>query len=58
MPEVLMSVCVLSSDMNLVENAYQSIILANLDSEADVEAYAKTLEAQGRVVSYVFQSVK
>ena len=58
MPEVLMSVCVLSSDMNLVENAYQSIILANLDSEADVEAYAKTLEAQGRVVSYVLQSVK
>ena len=56
--DVLMSATVISRDMDIVDNAYQAIILNTLKTEKDVSAYASELEKAGKLVSYVFQSTK
>ena len=56
--DVLMSSTIISQDMDIVENAYQNIILNNLKTEHDVTAYAAELEKAGKLVSYVFQSIQ
>lgn len=56
--DVLMSATIISRDTDIVENAYQSIILNTLKSEQEVTAYASELEKEGKLVSYVFQSTQ
>ena len=56
--DVLMSATVISKDMDIVENAYQNIILNTLKTEQEVVAYAAELEKAGKLVSYVFQSTQ
>ena len=56
--DVLMSSTVISRDMDIVENAYQTIILNTLKTEKDVSDYAANLEKAGKLVSYVFQSTQ
>jgi hypothetical protein len=56
--DVLMSASIISSDMDIVGNTYQSIILNTLGSEQEVSAYAAELEKAGKLVSYVFQSTQ
>ena len=54
--DILMSATVISMDGNLVDDVYQTIILNTFATEAEVEAYTVTLEKEGKLVSYVFQS--
>ena len=54
--DILMSATVISNDMDIVGDVYQTIILNTLNTEAEVEAYASMLEKDGKLVSYVFQS--
>ena len=56
--DVLMSSTIISRDMDIVENAYQNIILNTLKTEQEVNAYAAELEKAGKLVSYVFQSTQ
>lgn len=54
--DILMSATVISRDLNLVDDVYQTIILNTLSTEAEVTTYAAILEKEGKLVSYVFQS--
>ena len=54
--DILMSATVISMDGNLVDDVYQTIILNTLGTEAEVAAYAASLEKDGKLVSYIFQS--
>lgn len=56
--DVLLSSAVISRDLNIVDNAYQTIILNTLETEQEVKSYADSLEKEGKLVSYVFQSVQ
>ena len=56
--DVLLSSVVISRDLNIVDNAYQTIILNTLKTEQEVKSYASALEKEGKLVSYVFQSVQ
>ena len=56
--DVLLSSAVISRDLNIVDNAYQTIILNTLKTEQEVKSYASALEKEGKLVSYVFQSVQ
>ena len=56
--DVLMSATVISKNMDIVENAYQTIILNTLKTGQEVTAYAAELEKAGKLVSYVFQSTQ
>ena len=56
--DVLMSVTIISQDKDIVENAYQTMILNTLKTEQEVKDYASDLEKEGKLVSYVFQSVQ
>ncbi|MBO4393267.1 MAG: hypothetical protein J5800_02885, partial [Spirochaetales bacterium] len=56
--DVLLSSAVISRDMDIVDNAYQTIILNTLKTEQEVAAYASELEKAGKLVSYVFQSTQ
>ena len=56
--DVLMSATIISRDTDIVENAYQAIILNTLKTEQEVAAYAAELEKAGKMVSYVFQSTQ
>ena len=56
--DVLMSAAIISQDMDIVENAYQAIILNTLKTEQEVKDYAEKLEKAGKLVSYVFQSTQ
>ena len=56
--DVLMSATVISRDMDIVGNTYESIILNTLGTEQEVSAYAAGLEKAGKLVSYVFQSTQ
>ena len=51
-----MSATVISMDGNLVDDVYQTIILNTFGTEAEVAAYAASLEKDGKLVSYIFQS--
>ena len=54
--DVLMSSVVISHDMDIVEDAYQTIILNTMGTEQAVTDYAAALEKSGKLVSYTFQS--
>lgn len=54
--DILMSATVISRNLNLVDDVYQTIILNTLSTEAEVTTYAAILEKEGKLVSYVFQS--
>ena len=54
--DILMSATVISMDGNLVDDVYQTIILNTFGTEAEVAAYAASLEKDGKLVSYIFQS--
>ena len=56
--DVLMSATIISRDMDIVGNTYESIILNTLGTEQEVSAYAADLEKAGKLVSYVFQSTQ
>ena len=56
--DILMSATIISSDMDIVGNTYQSIILNTLGTEKEVSDYAAELEKSGKLVSYVFQSTQ
>jgi hypothetical protein len=54
--DILMSATVISMDRNLVDDVYQTIILNMFETEAEVTSYATSLEKEGKLVSYIFQS--
>ena len=54
--DVLMSATVIGNDRDIVETVYQSIILNTLPTEQQTSSYASTLDKEGYLVSYVFQS--
>ncbi len=56
--DILMSATIISHDTDIVGNTYRSIILNTLKSEQDVKNYAATLEKEGKLVSYIFQSTQ
>ena len=56
--DVLMSSVIISRDLDIVDNAYQTIILNTLKTEQEVKSYASELEKEGKLVSYVFQSIQ
>ena len=54
--DVLMSATIIGNDRDIVEAVYQSIILNTLPTEQDTSSYASSLDREGYLVSYVFQS--
>lgn len=54
--EVLMSATIIGNDRDIVGTVYQSIILNTLPTEQDTSSYASSLDREGYLVSYVFQS--
>ena len=54
--DILMSATVISRDLNLVDDVYQTIVLNTFGTEAEVSDYAASLEKDGKLVSYVFLS--
>lgn len=54
--DVLLSATIIGNDRDIIGTVYQSIILNTLPTEQETSSYASTLDREGYLVSYVFQS--